>query len=325
MARKISFEVAGEEEQPTTTPVDTGSRAPSLSGMARSLHAAAAASIREIDVNSIEGSAYKDRLEFDEDEITDLAASIAAQGQLIPILVSPLPQGRFRIVYGRRRLEALRRLGLPARALVRDLNEDQAIIAQGQENSFRKDLSWIEKAAFARQLLEDGRSDELVCDALNIDQKARRSGDKLTGLSRMKQVTTRLALALIEAVGPAPKVGRDRWYDLSLTLERKGFPPGNQADLTQVIEAQKIAGLASDARFDMLEEAVAKLGKTPALRAASQEPVNHDLPTFGQVKVTARTATITVNAKEAADLHDWISRNPAAALQALREAQQQSR
>lgn len=112
--------------------------------MARSLHAAAAASIREIDPRLIDESAFEDRIDPEDDEIVDLAGRIRARGQLIPILVSPLPQGRFRIVYGRRRLAALRRIGLPAKALVRDLDEDQAILAQGQENTFRRDLTWIE-------------------------------------------------------------------------------------------------------------------------------------------------------------------------------------
>lgn len=313
MARRISFEVAEEDKQ-----IETGgaSRAPSLSGMARSLQAAAAATVRDIPVDLIEASSLRDRLEMVDEDIDELAAAIREQGQLIPILVSPLPHGRFRIVYGRRRLEALRRLGLPAKALVREMDATQAIIAQGQENSFRKDLSWIEKASFARELIEDGRGDELVCDALNIDQKARRSGEKLTGLSRMKQVTARLSPALIDAVGAAPGVGRDRWYDLSLTMERKDLGPEVQARLTETILSRR-TDLDSDQRFDLLEEQVARL-----LRPQPLSGVKTDAATISQVKSNSRSVTITIQARNQSDLHAWISANPEAALAALEEARQ---
>lgn len=320
MARKIQFDVSEEAKTPEVV-APAPSRAPSLSGMAKSLQAAAAASIREIETRLIDDSAFKDRIDPDAEEILDLADSIRAQGQLIPILVSPLPSGRFRIVYGRRRLAALRHLGLPAKALVRDLDEDQAIIAQGQENTYRKDLSWIEKASFAKQLLEAGKSDELVCDALNIDQKARKAGEKLTGLSRMRQVAARFAPELIDAIGAAPKVGRDRWYEASQTLEKKGFPPGNQSALTTEIAAAAARGMASDDRFTLFESLLRRpvVGKAPAPAKAPRVET-----ALGSVAVSARSATITITKKDAADLHRWISDHPDAALQALRDAQQKS-
>jgi ParB family chromosome partitioning protein len=318
MARKIQFDVSETPAPPEA------SKAPSLSGMARSLQAAAAASIRDIDPRLIDESQFQDRIDPDDDEIVELADAIRAQGQLIPILVSPLPGGRFRIVYGRRRLAALRRMGMVAKALVREMDEDQAILAQGQENSFRRDLSWIEKAVFARQLMEAGKPDELICDALNVDQKARKSGDKLTGLSRMRQVTARFAPELIEAVGPAPKVGRDRWYELAQLLEKKGFPPGNQAELTARIGA--MIHLASDDRFQQLEAHMQR----PPEKAARETPernaaeVDERVTEFGIVRSSPRGVTITVAARQARALYLWITNNPDEALQALHQAQHTS-
>ena len=301
MARKIQFDVTAT---PPATP-EPASRAPAMSGMARSLHAAAAAAVRDIDPRLIDDSRFADRLDPDDAEIDDLADSIRSQGQLIPILVSPIAGGRFRIVYGRRRLAALRRLALPAKALVREMDEDQAIIAQGQENTYRRDLTWIEKAVFAQQLIAAGKSDDLVCDALNIDQKARKMGEKLTGLSRMKQVTARIPATLIEAIGPAPKVGRDRWYALAQTIEKTGFPAGNLDALAK----GAAQGMSSDDRFDMADR-LTRRPRPPAPRAPG-----------GQVRVNHRTATITITAADAADLHAWIAAHPDAALSALHDAQ----
>ncbi|MDH2329031.1 plasmid partitioning protein RepB [Cereibacter sp. SYSU M97828] len=325
MARKIKFTVPDDNEKfassDTQRVTSEPSLAPSLSGMARSLQAASAAAIKDIDTRLIDGSQFKDRADVDvDDEIEDLAESIRTQGQLIPILVSPAGNGRYRIVYGRRRLSALKRLGLPAKALVRDLDEDQAIIAQGQENSYRKDLSWIEKAVFAKQLTDAGKSDLLVCDALNVDQAARRRGDKLTGLSRMRQVTGRLSPALIHAVGAAPKVGRDRWYEVSQIAHRMGIAPDEQSAYADEIAKAAGSGLSSDDRFDLLEANFARL-KTSTGSRSKPSNVNHVVSDQGTVKVSAAAATIVIASKDAADLHRWISENPEAALKALHDAQ----
>lgn len=328
MARKIQFDVTDEDKATAKTPAVTyaepASRAPSLSGMAKSLQAAAAAAIREIETRLIDDSRFKDRIQVDDDEVVELAESIRSQGQLIPILVSPIQGGRYRIVYGRRRLAALRSLGLAAKAFVRELDEDQAIIAQGQENSYRKDLSWIEKAVFAKQLIEAGKSDQLVCDALNIDQKARRDGEKLTGLSRMRQVTARLSPELIDAIGPAPKVGRDRWYEIAQQLEKKEFPPGNQSAFSAEIAEAAQRGLPSDARFTLLETKLRQTKTSPSRSLNSASALGKTITKIGAISVSPRLATITVARKDAAALHQWIAEHPNDALNALHEAQQKS-
>jgi ParB family chromosome partitioning protein len=328
MARKIQFDVSDEDANEAKPGVsahsEPASRAPSLSGMAKSLQAAAAASIREIDTRLIDDSQFKDRIRADDDEVIELAESIRSQGQLIPILVSPMPGGRFRIVYGRRRLAALRHLGLTAKALVRELDEDQAVIAQGQENSFRKDLSWIEKAVFARQLLDAGKPDQLVCDALNIDQKARKEGDKLTGLSRMRQVTSRISSELIEAIGAAPKTGRDRWYEISQRIDKKGFPDGNQSTLVTEIANAASRGVTSDERFALLDNLLRRRTEGASPRTATLLKTRQTASEWGEVKVSPRTVLIRIESKSSADLHKWIADHPNEALKALHDAHKKS-
>lgn len=314
MARKVTFDIAEEEEDVQATsisPKRAQSRAPALSSMARSLQDAAQASIQEINTDLIDDSEFKDRLPDDDEQgIQDLADSIDKQGQLIPILVSPA-NGRYKIIYGRRRLAALRLIGKPAKALIRSLDEEQAILAQGQENSFRKDLSWIEKALFAKSLLESGKDEGLVCDALNIDQKARRTGDKLTGLARMKQVASCIPAEIVEAIGSAPGVGRDRWYAAAKSFERVGFPAGNH-ELMAALQTISEEGKASDERFSFFESFLRKQ-KSPKPSAIETD--------HGSVKVTKRTVVITVRSGEDG-LHAWISSNPESALAALAAAQQ---
>ena len=314
MARKVTFDIPEDEEKQQSSwisPTRTQSRAPALSG----IQDAAQSSIQEISTDLIDDSEFQDRLALDdEDDIRELAESIDKQGQLIPILLSP-EGGRYRIIYGRRRLAALRLIGKPAKALIRGLDEDQAILAQGQENSFRKDLSWIEKALFARSLIESGKDEGLVCDALNIDQKARKAGDKLTGLARMKQVTSCIPTELIQKIGAAHGVGRDRWYAAAKSYESlgfsgdEGFPAGNREFHDALMESRG-SGKTSDERFAIFE-GLLKQHKPPAPSAIKTK--------LGMVKVTKRNVIITVKSGDDG-LHKWISENPEAALLALANA-----
>ncbi len=83
-----------------------------------------------------------------------LVEAIREQGQQVPILVRPHPDrpGRYQVAFGHRRLRAVAEIGIPVRAVVRDLTDEQLVVAQGQENNERRDLSYIEKARFAQKL-----------------------------------------------------------------------------------------------------------------------------------------------------------------------------
>jgi len=102
----------------------------------------------ELDAALIEPSFVQDRMPGD---IDGLLASIREQGQQVPILVRPHPEqpGKYQVGFGHRRLRAVFELGLPVKAVVRDLTDEQLVIAQGQENNEREDLTFIEKARFA--------------------------------------------------------------------------------------------------------------------------------------------------------------------------------
>ncbi|WP_254694596.1 ParB/RepB/Spo0J family partition protein [Alloyangia pacifica] len=78
----------------------------------------------------------------------------------MPILVrrNPEQEGRYLLVYGGRRLEAIRGSDkvTKVRALVATLDERDAVTAQISENMARRDLSFIEKALFAKELVDTG-------------------------------------------------------------------------------------------------------------------------------------------------------------------------
>ncbi|WP_376743787.1 plasmid partitioning protein RepB [Ensifer canadensis] len=161
-----------------------------------------------IDTASIDTSKIVDRIPADVDPAFDaLVESVAQHGQQVPILVRPSPQttGRFEIAYGRRRLKAAEKLGLSVRAIVRNLTDSQLVIAQGRENLDRKDLSFIEKAFFAKHLEDSGCDRPTIIAALASDK---------ADVSRYVAIARQLPEDLVRLIGPAPKAGRARWLAL---------------------------------------------------------------------------------------------------------------
>src|ERR1700758_3692639 len=66
---------------------------------------------REILIDEIERNPYQTRQTIDESELTELAASITANGVIQPILVRPLASGRFQLIAGERRWRASKLAG----------------------------------------------------------------------------------------------------------------------------------------------------------------------------------------------------------------------
>ena len=109
--------------------------------------------VTEVSPADIDGSFITDRIALDVDPSLDvLIASMAESGQQVPILVRPHPEspGRYQIAYGHRRVRAAERLGINVKAIVKRLTDAELVVAQGKENLERRDLSFIERAFFAK-------------------------------------------------------------------------------------------------------------------------------------------------------------------------------
>lgn len=107
---------------------------------------------REIPLESIDRNPYQTRSRFDEAALAELAGSIAATGVVQPILLRPLPNGRFQLIVGERRWLASKKAGketIPA--ILRQVSDQQAMEITIVENLQRTDLNPMEQArAFDR-------------------------------------------------------------------------------------------------------------------------------------------------------------------------------
>lgn len=200
----------------------------------------------EIDPGLIDASIVPDRMTGLDEKHAVLVESIRTNGQLVPILLRPHPTspGRFQIAYGHRRVRALAELGHPARAVVRDLSDEDLVVAQGKENGEREDLSFIERATYAAALEDRGFKREIIMAALSVDK---------TELSRLISVTRALPRSLVDAIGPAPKTGRRRWMELAERIEGGH----DRKSLADSLAGDRFVRATSDERFAIVFAALA--------------------------------------------------------------------
>ena len=106
----------------------------------------------EIPLDQIDPNPYQTRSRITEDTLAELAASIAANGVVQPILVRPQADGRFQLIAGERRWRASGVAGkktIPA--ILRQVSDEQAMEITIVENLQRADLNPMEQArAFDR-------------------------------------------------------------------------------------------------------------------------------------------------------------------------------
>ena len=285
-----------------------------MSGVKSTLKDVSSNAVREISVDVIEEDGPKDRLSYSDSDVSKLADSIKRHGQQVPIMVRPISDkpGHYRIVYGRRRLRALRSLGFPAKALVRSLSDQEAILAQGQENSQRLDPSFIEKALFAADLVASGYEQDVILDALAVDKPM---------LSRMTKVARAIPETVIHLVGSAHGIGRRRWEELADRVR------DNELDLQKIASTLKMdSARNSDDRFSLISDAVTRKLKAKACSIVATPPALsvklNDGTTLAEVKETSRALTFRLSKSDTPGFAQWMRDNAEAELTRLYEAWQ---
>ncbi|MGL4437912.1 MAG: plasmid partitioning protein RepB [Bosea sp. (in: a-proteobacteria)] len=320
MARKITFDApietrpeteAGQEVRSSITRPLMGLERPSrpngaLSAISRSLDGLSEKAKRaddieqklvqglvvvEIDTSLVDSSIVPDRMELSAEQNEEFRETIRENGQQSPILVRPKPdaEGRYEVAFGHRRLRAARELGIKVRAVVKKLSDQELVVAQGQENSSRTDLTFIERARFAARLEERGFSRDVIMAALSVDKAA---------LSRLVALATRLPASLVDAIGPAPGYGRVRWVELAELVDAAG----GLEKANRHIEAPGFKLLHSDQRF---------LSMYHSLRAKAEprqaEPIlSPDGQTIGEFSRNGRKVLLAFDNKAVPEFGDFV-------------------
>ncbi len=109
----------------------------------------------ELGIDLIEPNREQPRTRFAEKALSELAASITSNGIVQPVVVRPLPDGRYQIVAGERRWRAAQRAGLrKIPAVVREVSDDKLLELALIENIQREELNPIEEARAYKKLID---------------------------------------------------------------------------------------------------------------------------------------------------------------------------
>jgi len=254
--------------------------------------------IQEIDTDLILSWGPQDRLELTavnltDGDIQDLAESIKTSGQQIPVLLRPAAKydGKFEVIYGRRRILACQQLGIPVKALIRTLADGEALIAKGLENASRQNLSFYERARFAQAILDQGHSREQAQSALSISKNT---------LSQLERIARLIPDNIGLAIGPAHGAGRPKWMAVAAAFEKGVVAEEDVMTLISLLPDT----VGSDGR---LQAVVASLDKRGAKGSRMAER-----PSLNGATVKCTKSSVTVTVKRAGDTKgfaDWLDSN----------------
>jgi ParB family chromosome partitioning protein len=184
---------------------------------------------QEIPVGEIDRNPYQTRSRVDEQQLAELANSIAATGVVQPIVVRPLPNGRFQLIAGERRWLASQKAGKETvPAIIRQVSDEQAMEMTIVENLQRADLNPMEQARAFERLGRDFK--------LTQEQMAQRTGKDRASVSNF--------LRLLRL--PVDVQNKVESGDLSFGHARALLPLENPETILKA--AQKVSALSMSVR-----------------------------------------------------------------------------
>lgn len=154
----------------------------------------------EIDINLIRPNPRQPRSVFDDEELAELAHSVAEIGILQPVIVRPANDGvPYELVIGERRWRAAKQAGLQTiPAIVKVTADDDLLRNALLENLHRVQLNPLEEAAAYEQLLQD-----FSCTHEQLADRLGRSRSQVTNTIRLLKlpaiVARRVAAGVLSA------------------------------------------------------------------------------------------------------------------------------
>ena len=128
----------------------------------------------QVPIDAVRPNPHQPRNAFNEEELAELAASIATHGVLQPIVVRGTAAGGYELVAGERRLRAARMAGMTQiPAVIRDSTTNELLELALVENVQRADLNPIEEASAYRELIDGfGLTHEIVAQRVGKSRVA---------------------------------------------------------------------------------------------------------------------------------------------------------
>ena len=150
--------------------------------------------IQELNLADIRPNPFQPRTEFDEEALSELAASIKAIGIVQPITVRAVEEGKYEIIAGERRFRASKLAGLSTiPAYIRKTEDDSLLELALIENIQREDLNPLEEGlAYQRMISEYHFTQEKMANLIG------KSRSYVTNMMRLLDLSEEVKSLLLE-------------------------------------------------------------------------------------------------------------------------------
>ena len=166
----------------------------------------------------------------DNEDMAKIVESIGKVGTITPLLARPLPDGGYELISGHRRLEACRKLGLEnIPVIVREMTDDEAVIAMVDANLQREHILPSEKAFAYKMKLEAISHQGKTCG-----QVVHKSRDVISDTDSGRQVQRYIRLTKL--IPELLKLMDEGKIAFSVGVELSYLSPEIQRNLYTIIE-----------------------------------------------------------------------------------------
>lgn len=145
--------------------------------------------LQTVPIDQLVPNRLQPRTTFDDEKIRELASSIKEDGIIQPLIVSPLPDGRYELIAGERRLRASRVAGLSeVPVIVKNVDQAGMLALSLIENIQREDLNPIEESRAYQELIDQfGLTQDTVAKRVGKSRVAVANSLRLLRLPRVVQ------------------------------------------------------------------------------------------------------------------------------------------
>ena len=219
----------------------------------------------------------------DDEEMQKMVESIKEYGVLTPLIARPRPEGGYEIIAGHRRKRACELAGIETLpVLVREMDDDTAVIRMVDTNCQRENVSAIEKAKAYKMKLEAIKRQGERCDLTS-----RQVGEKLLSVTKVSmdqgesERQIQRFIRLNELIPELQEMVEENKLKFNPAVELSFLAPQEQQQFFEYIQS---------------EECTPSLSQAQQLKAASKEKsLNEDKLTS---IMTARAPSVRPNEQQ---------------------------
>ena len=204
--------------------------------------------LNTLPIEQIQTGKFQPRTRMDTESLEELAESIKAQGVMQPILVRPLPRGRYEMIAGERRWRAAQMAGLThVPALVRQVPDESALAMALIENIQREDLNPLEEANGIQRLISEFK--------MTHQSAAEAVGRSRSGVTNL--------LRLINLAAPVQQLLLQNKLDMGHARALLGLSAAKQIQLANLVAQKGLSVRQTEKLAKQQEKAIHKKTAKP--------------------------------------------------------------